>query len=212
MDKKVFASKIYAHRGFWNSKFEQNTLRAFESAFLNGFSVETDFREHHGKVVISHDLISEDNDLLDLDSYSTLSIKTAINIKTDGLSGIFNKSRTFLESTKSWVFDCSIPEMLKYQKLGIKHALRISEIERDLPWISPVIWFDCFIEDWYVEKPHLLEKYSNSEIVLVSPEIHGRDFRNVWDYYGKILSIGFMNVSICTDFPDKIMRDIYNEV
>ena len=212
MSHKTVASKIYAHRGFWDSEFEQNTLLAFESASHNGFSVETDFREHNGSIVISHDLVEEDTHPLEFNDYLNLGIRTAINIKSDGLSGIFDKSRNFLETTDSWIFDCSIPEMLKYKELGIKHALRISEFEKELPWISPVLWFDCFISDWYVDRVDLIEKFPNCEIVLVSPEIHGRDFRGAWDYFQKILKSDFSNVSICTDYPDKMLREICNEV
>ena len=212
MDKKTLASKIYAHRGFWSSKTEQNTLQAFESALENSFSVETDFREHNGSIVISHDLVEKNYDPLQFNEYSNLGIRTAINIKSDGLSVMFDKSRDFLESIESWIFDCSIPEILKYKELGIKHALRISELEKELPWIAPVIWLDCFISDWYVDRMELLEKFPNCEIVLVSPEIHSRDFRGAWDYFQKILKSSFSNVSICTDYPDKMIREICNEV
>jgi hypothetical protein len=163
-------------------------------------------------VVISHDLVEENHHPMHLDDYLNLGIKTAINIKSDGLSGIFDKSRDFIEATESWVFDGSIPEMLIYKKLGIKHALRISEFEKDLPWAAPVLWLDCFFSDWYVDRIDLIEKFSNYEIVLVSPEIHSRDFRRAWDYFQKIISIGYLNVSICTDYPDKIIGRINNEV
>lgn len=212
MDKETVASRIYAHRGFWNSKSERNTLKAFESASYNGFSVETDFREHKGRVVISHDLVEENQHPMQLDDYLNLGIKTAVNIKSDGLSGIFDKSRDLIEATESWVFDGSIPEMLIYKKLGIKHALRISEVEQELPWAAPVLWFDCFFSDWYVNRIDLIEKFSNCEIVLVSPEIHSIDFRRAWDYFKNLISIGFLNVSLCTDYPDKIIGEINNEV
>ena len=37
--------RILAHRGFWNSKEERNSIVAFEKAFQNGFGIETDIRD-----------------------------------------------------------------------------------------------------------------------------------------------------------------------
>jgi hypothetical protein len=36
--------------------------------------------------------------------------------------------------------------------------------------------------------------------------------KGAWDYFQKILNSGFSNVSICTDYPDKMLREICNEV
>jgi hypothetical protein len=39
----------------------KKTLAAFERALQNGFGIETDFRDHNGKVVISHDPVTADS-------------------------------------------------------------------------------------------------------------------------------------------------------
>jgi glycerophosphoryl diester phosphodiesterase len=202
MSNLDIAAKIYAHRGFWKLKEEQNTLIAFRSAQVNQFAVETDFRDHCGQVVISHDPIESNTGLIALSAYLELGIKTAVNIKSDGLSDFFNESREILEAHGSWVFDGSIPEMLRHKDKGIKHALRISEFEKEVPWTPQVLWVDCFIDDWYVNERSLFNKFPNTEIVFVSPELHGRDFENVWNYFEELVDDGISNVSICTDYPD----------
>ena len=206
------SSKIYAHRGFWNLKEEQNTMEAFRSAQVNQFAVETDFRDHCGQVVISHDPVESKTGLIALSAYLDLGIKTAVNIKSDGLSDFFDESREILEAHGSWVFDGSIPEMLRYKDKGIKHALRISELEKEVPWTPQVLWVDCFIEDWYIGQRNLIDKFSNLEIVFVSPELHQRDFDNAWDYFEELINEGISNVSICTDFPDKFLERFSNEI
>ena len=208
--------EIISHRGYWNNIGEKNLLTAFTRSFNLNFGTETDLRDLNGEIVISHDI--PNNNAIKLSTFFDIYKKfgnsktLALNIKSDGLSGIFDKSRDLIEATESWVFDGSIPEMLIYKKLGIKHALRISEVEKELPWASPVLWFDCFFSDWYVNRIDLFEKYSNCEIVLVSPEIHSIDFRRAWEYFKNLISIGFLNVSLCTDYPDKIIGEINNEV
>jgi hypothetical protein len=212
MSKLNLASRIYAHRGYWKLKEEQNTMGAFRSAQLNHFSVESDFRDHCGQVVVSHNPVEDKTGLMALSTYLDLGINTAINIKSDGLSDAFKESREFLEENGSWVFDGSIPEMLKYKNNGFKHALRLSEFETETPWTPQVVWVDCFIEDWYIGQRNLIDKYSNLEIVFVSPELHLRDYLNAWDYFEELINEGISNVSICTDFPDKFLERFNDEI
>lgn len=47
--------RVFAHRGLWNTKAEENTLRAMEQAFKEGFDLETDLRFFRGSLVIKHD-------------------------------------------------------------------------------------------------------------------------------------------------------------
>lgn len=181
-------------------------------AKTNHFSIETDFRDYLGKVLVSHDPVQSDLGLIDLDTFLDLGVKTALNIKSDGLSNFFESSRRELELSGSWVFDGSIPEMLRYKELGIKHALRISEFEKEIPWTPEVFWIDCFLSDWYINDASWFEKFPNSEIVLVSPELHKRGSQNVWNYFAKLISDGVPNVSICTDLPQQVLEIIKNEV
>jgi hypothetical protein len=185
-------------------------MGAFHFAKLNQFAIETDFRDHCGQVVIGHDPIESNSELIALNTYLDLGIKTAINIKSDGLSDIFKQSKEVLEENGSWVFDGSIPEMLKYKNNGFKHALRLSEFETETPWTPQVVWVDCFIEDWYIGQRNLIDKFSDLEIVFVSPELHQRDFYNAWDYFEELINEGISNVSICTDFPDKFLERFSN--
>ena len=48
--------EIICHRGYWNTKNEQNSLKAFERALCRGFGVEFDVRNYGKKLVVSHDI------------------------------------------------------------------------------------------------------------------------------------------------------------
>jgi cell division initiation protein len=110
-------------------------------------------------------------------------------------------SEEFIE-TDSFFFDGSIPQMLMYRNLGLPHALRLSEYEKELPWETNYIWLDAFHSDWWI-RDNILEKYRSSgeKIVLVSPEIHGRNPEDAWAKVYEQFFDGNRNVSVCTDRP-----------
>ena len=191
---------IFAHRGFWNHKNEQNSLVSFQNAAREGFSIETDIRQFAGKLIISHDPPQSPLPLELLDVIGTQTT-FALNIKEDGLQNSLNDIRFWVEETHSFVFDGSVPEMYRFHKLGIPHALRLSEFEKSLPWKSNVVWVDSFIEDWWINDSLIQQRLDDSRIIIVSPELHGRDPRFVWDFLAKHQFHGNSNFSICTDKP-----------
>jgi hypothetical protein len=103
----------------------------------------------------------------------------ALNLKEDGLQECIIRERDWIETTNSFVFDGSIPEMYRYHKLGIPHALRISEFEKTLPWKSNALWLDSFYEDWWIDDSSVDKLMEDSNTIVVSPELHGRDARFV---------------------------------
>lgn len=48
--------EILAHRGWWTSREDQNSLDALTRALTAGFGVETDIRDCAGRLVVSHDM------------------------------------------------------------------------------------------------------------------------------------------------------------
>jgi glycerophosphoryl diester phosphodiesterase len=198
-------SRIYAHRGCWSPKSEQNSLKSFQIAARQSYSIETDFRERNSQVFISHDPITEFASPLSAISYFNIGAKTAMNLKSDGLAEVFEGLRWEIESSQSWIFDGSIPEMYKFKQLGFKHALRLSEFERELSWEPDVVWLDCFNSDWFVNSRELVSRYEMKEIVFVSPELHGRNQDEVWNFLAELIQGGNSNISICTDYPDEFI-------
>jgi hypothetical protein len=191
--------QIYAHRGLWGVP-QKNSLQALTSAARAGYSIETDLRDFGASIAISHDpaiQLSEMNftELISLNS------KFALNIKSDGLIPLLPDIRA--KGVDYFFFDGSIPELYRYRQAGFNTAVRLSEFELHLPWKTSYIWLDAFETDWWLDKLPL-EKYSvDSEIIVVSPELHGRNKSRVWDVVLEEIQRGNTNISICTDFPEE---------
>ena len=193
-------SKIFCHRGFWDKETQQNSYDSFLLAQKNRFSIETDIRAIQDNLIVSHDRPTT-GEFLHFTQLISLSTQFALNIKEDGLQELVLKERDWLDSSNSFVFDGSLPDMFKYRKLGIRHALRLSEYELSLPWQSDFIWLDSFHEDWWIDNYSVLEKSRKSQIIVVSPELHGRDPRYAWDFISNERDKGRFDFSLCTDKP-----------
>jgi len=197
-------SRIYCHRGYWENENQQNSLPAFAKAVANGFGVETDIRDYQGSIVISHD--SASNSSLSIEELPKTGTPIALNLKADGLLGLNRKSLEALLSVKgTFVFDGSIPEMLRYKELGFSHALRISEYEREVPWKPEFIWLDSFHSDWWSEIDLLREFSEKHFVIVVSPELHSRQYARVWDLLCAEMNRGNPNLGICTDYPNQFL-------
>ncbi len=190
---------ILAHRGLWTNRSDQNSHFAISTALNSGFAVETDLRDIFGDLVISHDPPTRDNSLHFDTSWSECRI--AYNIKSDGLSPHFQRILQSMNGTDSFVFDGSIPEMLKIRNLGIPHALRLSEYERELSWDVKFVWVDGFDEDWWLDNTEILSLLESRHLIFVSPELHGREHERAFDWFSELRVSESPNFSVCTDYP-----------
>lgn len=151
-------------------------------------------------MIFSHDSPNQGSIFEDIQLPSFHS-RFALNIKEDGMQRNLQELTEWMLSTGSFLFDGSIPEMIKYKSLGIPSALRLSEYEQELPWNSKIVWLDAFSHDWWISGMCERFKAGIDEFIVVSPELHGRDPREVWDYIKKNSSKGDVKYSICTDKP-----------
>lgn len=191
---------IYCHRGQWTTRADQNSREALRDASVNGFGIETDMRDSVGKLVFSHDAFLPS--ALALSELTDIDTPIALNIKSDGLlrKGLEDIVK-LVRGPKSFVFDGSIPEMLQYKRAGVNHALRLSEYEKELSWPTKCIWLDSFEKDWWLESDSLQRLSENHFVVVVSPELHGREYLKVWDVVAGEIGNSNPNVGICTDKP-----------
>ena len=91
--------KIICHRGLWLKKVEQNTKISFERAIDNKFGIEMDLRDCNGNIIISHDPLDTKKVYYFHKFIKEFSKKIsnnhtmlALNIKSDGISGILKKT------------------------------------------------------------------------------------------------------------------------
>jgi hypothetical protein len=192
-------SRIFAHRGIWGA-LRQNSLSAISQATDLGFAVETDLRLLKDKIVLSHDPVQlELAD--DLNSILPSKAPLALNIKMDGLIPFLNADA--LHVSNYFFFDGSMPEMYKYRQLGLNTACRVSELESETPWKAEVVWLDSFSHEWWIEGEVLQRLTSNAMVVVVSPELHGRDRLQTWELVRQEFMDGNPNIAICTDYPEE---------
>ncbi|WP_040349843.1 hypothetical protein [Brevundimonas sp. BAL3] len=200
--------EILAHRGWWLDRAERNTRQAFERAFAAGFGVETDVRDHSGRLVIAHDPATEHAMSLDvfLDTYESYPTRPtlALNIKADGLTEMVNDALAKRGIDSYFVFDMSVPDTLHYLRAGLRTYLRRSEHESPSPLEDRAqgIWLDDFTGGFASPDQVISALASVSAVALVSPELHGRPHARTWSVWRDVKATVKGRLAICTDFPD----------
>jgi hypothetical protein len=196
---------IISHRGCWKEPDEKNSLNSFISSAASGFGCETDIRDHNSELVISHDVPGNINLSLNsvLELFENKNLLLALNIKSDGLQILLQKSLEQFDITNYFVFDMSVPETRKYISMGFNVFGRQSEFESEIPFYDGIkgVWLDSFESTWYNEdlvNKHLM---NGKQVCIVSPELHDRDYSGLWEF---LKSFGFIrneNLILCTDYP-----------
>lgn len=200
---------IIAHSGFWIEPSEKNTEIAFERALSEGFGIETDLRDHDGKLVVSHDMPNSESlsfeVFLDICNKYSFNLTLALNIKSDGLQDSLKNVKI---NNSHFYFDMSVPDMLGYISRNMMLYSRYSEIELSPPIYDKCdgIWLDNFADDKL--DIEALERFlsDNKQVVLVSPELHKREHLHYWKNLKKFLNDNpnwSKDVGLCTDFPSK---------
>jgi len=200
--------RILSHRGFWLEPAEKNTPGAFDRSFRLGFGTETDIRDLHGSLVIAHDppglgaMTAED--MLALHTAIDPALPLALNVKADGLQAMTAALLGRFGLTGAFVFDMSIPDMLQWLKADVPVYTRLSDVEPE-PLLADRcagIWLDAFHSDWWDAATLDRQLVAGRRICIVSPELHRRDHRPVWDRLAAAAElIATDDVMLCTDFP-----------
>lgn len=191
---------IYAHRGLWTSRNQQNSVDSVIEASRMGFGVEIDFRSQNGSFVISHDPYLSSR-IENFNHFDFHGIPVAMNVKEDGLVEQYKDFLQKYPHEHSFIFDGSIPEMVKIRDRKLPHALRLSEYEEDLPWETNYIWVDAFHSEWWIESNKIERLLQKHFLVFVSPELHGRDCRDAWEYFRRLQNGSVRKFGVCTDLP-----------
>jgi hypothetical protein len=198
--------QILAHRGLWRAPEERNGLAALRRALELGFGLETDIRDHAGRLVISHDPPSGPAPLLDLKQVLELHAEVgaattlAINIKADGLRGLLTADLAD-NAPNAFVFDMATPDALAYLAGPLPVFTRQSEYEPQPAFYDQAhgIWLDCFHRDWIDAEVVTRHRQAGKRVALVSPELHGRDPDAAWRVWSQI---DHGEVMLCTDRPE----------
>jgi hypothetical protein len=205
---------IVAHRGLWETKGEQNSLKSLKAALDRGFGIETDFRDVAGRLVVSHDMPTLDAACLE----SVLchasrggwnGPRLLLDVKADGMALKVSEMIRFYHLTeRAFCFDMSTPQIFAYRDAQVPFLARYSEFE-----LTPVlseeaagIWVDSFLGQ-FLAPSWLLEWLTHGKFVCyVSPELHGRSEKEFWAVLKSFeeMAGGLPGcLALCTDYPER---------
>jgi glycerophosphoryl diester phosphodiesterase len=213
--------QVLAHRGVWSAASQRNSLAAFADAFRHGFGVELDVRDSERRLVVCHDPADASallfDEVLDLWAQSGGVQTIAINVKSDGLQVMLANALESRGVESYFVFDMSVPDLVGYRRTGLRYFSRQSDFEPQAFCVDRAagIWFDGFERDWANLETVRTCVMQGLSAALVSPELHGREYRSYW----ATLRIALTNwpaearnrLWLCTDHPFEC-RAYFNDV
>lgn len=209
--------ELVAHRGFWLKEEEKNTLSAFERAFRIGYGIETDLRDYRGKLVISHNIATEDcveaECVFKMYQEYNSKVLLALNVKSDGIQFLLEPLLKKYNIKNYFLFDMSIPESVVNANRMLRFYTRNSDIEKECVLYNRAmgVWMDFFFEEgWLTEKAIVQHITRGMKVCIVSPELHGFDHTRLWTMLRASDLYRNEFVSLCTDVPDKA-QEYFNE-
>lgn len=200
--------KILSHRGYWKHPSEKNSTTALARSFNLGFGTETDLRDLAGQLVVSHDPApagaNSVDDLLELHKSIDPTLTLALNIKADGLQTLVRDALERAETPSAFVFDMSIPDAIQWLAAGVPVFTRQSDVEPEplLLEESAGVWLDGFRSDWWSVETVMKHIDAGKQVCIVSPELHRREYRAVWDLLNCEAVSGCADIMLCTDYPE----------
>lgn len=209
--------EILAHRGMWTLPEEKNTLNAIQKAFVNGLGIETDLRDYNGKLVISHDVANDTSPLAE-EMFKTyrdlgLNVQLALNVKADGIQKMLGELLEHYQIKNYFLFDMSVPELVVNDARGLYYYTRNSDIESDCVMYQRAsgVWVDYFYDDLWLNE-QVLAKHINQKkkVCIVSPELHGKDYKQLWKLLKDTGLYENELVTLCSDRPMEAREYFYD--
>jgi len=141
------------------------------------------------------------------------SLMLALNIKADGLQAPLKALlERFGLNASYFLFDMSIPDALASLRHGLRIFTRQSEEERECVLYDRChgVWMDGFYSDWIDESAIANHLRAKKQVCIVSPELHHRDHRTLWQRLAASAAIAGPDVMLCTDLPEQA-REVFQE-
>ncbi len=204
---------IYAHRGNLkgpSSSYSENSLDAVGASIRGGFGVEIDLWEKDGQLFVSHEQC-DITPACDVAFYEDILASAngqglALNVKCK--SAVLPTERLIkrMGLKEAFLFDMELVGAVPDP--NYPHALRVSDLpaedyrkRTDLHKWS-YLWVDEMQREWVCEAVvHELRMRTAGQIVWVSPELHGRPYRQRW-----LEARCWPLDGICTDFPVELRQ------
>ena len=201
--------KVLSHRGYWKSLAEKNCAAAFVRSFEKGFGTELDLRDLNRILVVSHDPPGSDvlvaHEMFEIHRRLNPNLTLALNIKSDGLQHLLSSLIHRFEVEDCFVFDMSVPDSIHWIRAEVPFFTRHSDVEEHPALYSQAsgVWLDAFHSDWWDADVVSRHVSAGKRVCIVSPELHSREHRHVWDLLTKPSVPTGEQVMLCTDYPEE---------
>ena len=179
--------------------------------------IETDLRDYNGKLVISHDVANDTSPLAEemFKMYRDLglNVQLALNVKADGIQKMLGELLEHYQIKNYFLFDMSVPELVVNDARGLYYYTRNSDIESDCVMYQRAsgVWVDYFYDDLWLNE-QVLAKHINQKkkVCIVSPELHGKDYKQLWKLLKDTGLYENELVTLCSDRPMEAREYFYD--
>lgn len=137
----------------------------------------------------------------------------ALNVKADGIQELLKAQLEQYQIRNYFVFDMSVPEMVLYKHKKMDFFTRRSDVEKECVLYKDAlgVWIDAFYDDmWGMLDSAKIDLNNGKRIVIVSPELHGRDKSRMWNAIKSIKLYMQEEFYLCTDYPNEA-QEVFEE-
>ncbi len=201
---------IICHRGVWKKKSEQNSWKsAFDAYQYDG--LEIDLKNYLGDVILSHDPVIPDTDLIFLEDILESFPDTfyALDIKESGIEGRLADLIKKYNIQNYMCFDLALPDVLHYRTIGLNVYGRFGD-EDTFPHRKE--HYNGFVIDVFNDRnwssiwDELHHLKINKPLFFISPELHQHSHSNMWEVLRTFSRDYSHEIFLCTDLPDDASR------
>lgn len=171
------------------------------------YGVEMDLHAHGDRLVVHHDAFHDAVDFENwLDSYDHAFV--ILNIKEEGIEGRARDLTLARGIEDFFMLDLSFPALIKMVRSDESRvAIRVSEYEAATSAITLAgraewIWLDVFHGFPISKHDYTNLRDAGFRLCLVSPELHGRDVREIIEMQAVMRDIGVKVDAVCTKRPE----------
>lgn len=198
---------IICHRGQWEKKVHQNSLKACLKGIEGHQGIEIDLKNLNGDIVLSHDPLKMNQKAIKLETLFKKCPKTffALNIKEDGLAPTLKKLLKKYKIKNYMCFDLSRPEELNYQALKLAVFKRFGDKDPKPANLESGLVVDIFDQACLPDIFRTLKRSSSGPLFFISPELHGQPELAFWNKLKDLSQKTSQKLYLCTDFPDEAL-------
>jgi hypothetical protein len=124
----------------------------------------------------------------------------------DGLQRLLKECLEAAGMKDYFLFDMSVPDALQSINCGLRTFTRQSDLEKEPALYNQAqgVWMDAFYDDAWIT-PDAIRRHLDhgKRVCVVSPELHGREHRSIWQRLANDDIRLHADLILCTDLPEE---------